>query len=395
MARLTTPTGAVQLPHRNVNDISYALFDLAVAQAVADRVKVPEPSPLATPYYHGTSGDWAGLPSPIPYGDHIYANFTKSWPPAIFASPDIRNALLLGRYKGTGRSRKEERVYETHLSPDQIYGSAGHPPLPPGQDERDLIYPLGWGRLLDKLTPYFDPEEDGWDEWDVWEAIEAYLEDHPEEEENLPSEWYAHIEMAEKYGDDKSSFVDALEEYWSDIAPKYVESEKMGFHTGDTLGGWHFSTAVDWARDAVNSGEWARDPRHVALNPPEHPMEWEEDKGEILILNPLGVRWTDIHADFIPDPDNYVESIRDIRDMRGLRGNEWLRRIVDRVDDQADRLVNQDMTARDWRALRRRRWGRLRDMPQPYPSVSPVTTIKDALGFYPNRIVKASGDADR
>lgn len=104
-------------------DLALALLDLAVAEQVnpptdadlelwnqvvqpqnLDYGWVQEPVPTPGIYYHGTAGDWAGLPSPgKDYGDH-----DNLWPTALFVSPRYEHSLAIADWK-SGRSADSPR----------------------------------------------------------------------------------------------------------------------------------------------------------------------------------------------------------------------------------------------------------------------------------------------
>ena len=380
IAHITTPQGTTtSLSPEDVNEIALALFDLAVAE----RAPVERPAqPLATPkpYYHGTWGDWAGLPSPQPDRSTGFANV---WPTGIFVSPELEFAEGIVGENASGLDyRPKVRIFETSLSRDQIYGGEGvHPIVPPGQDERDLYLPVGWGQLLDELKPYLNPERQG---WDVREAIDAYLADHPDRREKLPANWEQHIEEAGMYNQ-TGFFHDALEDYWQEVSEDIAGWALGGVEGDHGLGGWQYSDSVEWAQGQIDSREWERDPRHVAIKPPNYYRsgDFGYDSDQVIILKPFGVRWTDIHADFIPDPYQDLESIREIRGMADLPGNEWLRRIVRKTGERADWLTREELTPQDWDALKHTEWWTRESAPGWWPSIE-FSDPEEALGFDPS-----------
>lgn len=230
LAQLATPRGTFAVSRNDLDEIAFALFDLAVAERASAPVPPPETSER---YFHGTVGDWVGLPQPMPDKS---VGYLEGWPTGIFASPDIESAEGVANISGGLATRPMTRIYEARIPKDRIYGGPRiHSPMPPGQDERDLYLPRGWGRLLDELAPHMDERQHG---WDVREAIDAYIAADPSGREKLPSGWEAHIKGAKdiEHGG-RLRFEDALEDHWS------VEAEEIaaGLSVEDDhelLGGW-------------------------------------------------------------------------------------------------------------------------------------------------------------
>lgn len=144
-----------------------------------------------------------------------------------------------------------------------------------------------------------------------------------------------------------------------------------------------------WTNEALGSGEWDSDPRRVAIRPPNYYRDGDfgYDSDQIIILRPFEVAWTDIRGEFLSDLildpyDDHLQSIRDIRELGRLEGNEWLRRITERVEEQADWLTEEELTPEDWEVMRRTRYWDYDAAPAYWPSM-PIHSVEDALGFDP------------
>ena len=353
MPTLTKQSGA-QFPVRDAGELAYGLFDLAVSERAAQRIRpmVEEPpdDTYRTEYYHGAGGDWTGLPSPMP-DTSSYGNL---WPTAVFASPDFESAHALADQKGG--YRKIPRVYEAHIpAPERVW--KGDPPLvPPGDDPRDFRLPKGWGALLEALTPYMDPSQEG---WDVSEAIDRYLQANPSAIPSLPRSWQTVIEETRNFRPYASDFRDALSQYWDEVEPlmsMVLQPEEQS--------GWQYDSVIDWTRRAADAREWER-AGAVGIMPPDY-ARYPEDEGQVLILKPFGVRWSDVWGEFLIAPYGpKMESIREIRAAKGIPGNEWLRRMDARVQRRADRLAG----GADWPALAAREYWTDPNPPAVWPSV--------------------------
>ena len=156
------------------DELALALFDLALAE----RVNPPTEADLAAwetlrkedakglrtlfgtediylqvpgVFYHGTSGDWAGLPLPTPDRptDHH-----QGWPTALFVSPYFDHALRLGGFSQTpGATRMDARVYVGGLDDERI-----HQPI--RSIRRKFDYPGAiaiTNEQIQKLGGRFDP----------------------------------------------------------------------------------------------------------------------------------------------------------------------------------------------------------------------------------------------
>ena len=139
-------------------DLALSLYELALAERVnppTDRdlatwetTRQGDPEGLLTRfhphnwgklpnvYYHGTSGDWAGLPLPTP--DRPGEN--EPWPTALFVSPHYGYALFLGNVKRDAdhksRIRPDTRVFVGGLDESRLEQppDSGQPKLPPTFD---------------------------------------------------------------------------------------------------------------------------------------------------------------------------------------------------------------------------------------------------------------------
>ena len=243
------------------NELALALFDLAVAERVnppterdldrwetmrgRDEDKLPtlfKPDDYRETegiFYHGTSGDWAGLPIPAPDKP---SEENEVWPTAIFVSPYIGHARTLADWKipKRGRIRQEPRIWVGALDADQIY-----------------------------------------------KPIEAVW--------GIPSD----------YGE-----------------------------------------AIRWTNEQLRerATEFDYPAGYAGIMPPYY-EDYEEDEGQVLVLDPFALRWVDIAL-------GGDLSVRGARELGGRAGFEWIGALDRHAQQAADRLVARTPT----QALRLHQW---------------------------------------
>ena len=181
------------------DDLALAFFDLALAERVnpptdqdlgnwelmrrrdeegLQTLLKPEPFDEQTGvFYHGTSGDWAGLPIPspdMPGGDH------QGWPTALFVSPYFGYSRYLGGFGKDPKAltRDETRVYVGGLDDERIYQPIHQPmrsPIPTHDYSGAIrwtnqqIYELGdriapKGEFAAIRPPYYDDYDEDKDQ---------------------------------------------------------------------------------------------------------------------------------------------------------------------------------------------------------------------------------------